>query len=227
MTVINEFYRTTRPYIVISFVLIFSLLNSSCALQWLNDNTEIMAENSPVYLKGSPYDALQSKPLCNRDTIIKPDIRLSGHKRAGILFLPTMNDSGPVMAHLSDILHRELLKRKTFKIVEQIDQMPLNVNEAIDIGKNETFDYIIVCEILDLLEGDTFGSSIISLRIRLLDPYSRVTLLYIEDCEMSSSRSTFSVYSMLETNIPSFSLEKLSADLLSRMSRKIDKYIDD
>jgi hypothetical protein len=195
-----------------AIILAASILASSC---------------SDVMLKQKTLSQSRSAaPPCTAEIYIKPNQELPFESRFGVFPVRAPIEARRISAALTEHLQQSLIKNRTFRVVEAIDQVFDDIGGAMDAAARMNYDLILLAETRHIALGGELRQSMISLKVRVIDPKRRITLLNFEDCETGEPGTGVSYGERKLYNLAAPTPETLGYTLVERVAKTIGKHTE-
>jgi len=165
-------------------------------------------------------------PQCKTERYIKPDYPLPFEVRMGVLPVRAPRDARKISAALTEHLQQTLIRNRTFQVVEILDQVYDDADGAMDVAARLNYDLIIVAETQYIALGGQLRQSMISLKVRVLDPKRRITLVNFEDCQYGEPWTGVSLSERKLYNKEAPTPEALGYALVERVAKTIGRYTE-
>ncbi|MCI4626382.1 MAG: hypothetical protein L3V56_10530 [Candidatus Magnetoovum sp. WYHC-5] len=163
-------------------------------------------------------------PTCENRIFIEPKVAL-GHKKHVVVFqIKSPLDAKPIATSMTDSLRDNLLTKQTFRVVEANYEIFNSLDDYFQYARKLNYDYIIISEITNIVDGGTHRQSMMTLKTRLIEPNREVTLLYMENCITADPSTFLSYYELKASAMPAPSPQKLGEALVSKASKIIDDF---
>lgn len=161
-------------------------------------------------------------PSCINRVYIEPQILLSYKKYVGVFQVKAALDAKTIATHMTNKLRDALLTKQTFQIVEANYEFFNSMYEYFEYARKLNYDYIVVSEISNIIDGGIHRQSMMTFKTRLIDPKKEVTLLYMENCVTADPSTFLSYYELKTAAMPAPSPVKLGEALVEKAATIID-----
>jgi hypothetical protein len=165
-------------------------------------------------------------PACKAQTYITPNNLLPFEVRFGVFTIRAPRDAQRMSAALTEHLQQTLIKNRVFRVVEIIDQAYDDIGGAMDAAARLNYDLILLTEARYIASGGELRQSMISLKVRVLDPQRRMTLMNFEDCEAGEPRTGISLIERKVYNLEAPAPEALGYALVERVAKTVGKHAE-
>ncbi|MCG6552845.1 MAG: hypothetical protein L7F77_10990 [Candidatus Magnetominusculus sp. LBB02] len=139
---------------------------------------------------------------CHSDMYITPESAFPYMSRAAVFLLKSSKDAEDISAYLTDLLHKLLLQKQMFRIVEKNDEIFNDLKSQMKYARDKKFDIIVVGEIEKIVNGGQLRQSMMSIKMRVIDPKTEVTLLYFDQCRTAEPKRAISFTDFDGLNFP-------------------------
>ncbi|MEO5361530.1 MAG: hypothetical protein H7843_13970 [Nitrospirota bacterium] len=139
---------------------------------------------------------------CLRDFYIKPEHQFPFESRAAVFLLKSSIDAQEISIYLTDLMHKLLLQRQLFHILEKNEEIFNDLKSQIKYARDKKYNYIIVGEIEKIVMGGELRQSMMSIKMRVIDTKTEVTLLYFDHCRTAPPRKAISFTDFDGLNFP-------------------------
>lgn len=117
-------------------------------------------------------------------------------------FLKSSIDAQEISMYLTSLLHKLLLQKQMFRIIEKNEEIFNDLRSQMKYARDNKYDIIVVGEIEKIIMGGELRQSMMSINMRVIDPKTEVTLLYLDNCRVAPPRRGISFTDFDGLNFP-------------------------
>ncbi|MBF0458600.1 MAG: hypothetical protein HQK99_11995 [Nitrospirae bacterium] len=188
--------RDFHKLIIIDCIAAALLLITACSLGGRPEET-VLSPN-PKTLTRSTSEA---QP-CNSEIYISPETPLPHGSRAAVFLLKSSKDAQEISMYLTGLLHKLLLQKMLFRIIEKNDEIFNDLRSQMKYARDNKYDIIVVGEIEKIVMGGELRQSMMSIKMRVIDAKTEVTLLYFDSCRTALPKRGISFTDFDGLNFP-------------------------
>ncbi|MBF0553573.1 MAG: hypothetical protein HQK96_03340 [Nitrospirae bacterium] len=189
--------RITRRRITMSAALVAVMLAvAACSVAGKPEVTVISAKHKTLTQSES------EAPPCLNEIYITPENPFPFGSRAAVFLMKSSIDAQGVSEYLTDLMHKLLLQRQLFHIIERNDEIFNDLKSQMKYARDKKYDIIIVGEIEKIIMGGELRQSMMSIKMRVINPKTEVTLLYLDHCRVAPPRRGISFTDFDGLNFP-------------------------
>lgn len=186
------------------------LLTAGCA------DISLKPERYDISMKSSTLVKSQKEPMpCTNAIYIEPERKLEFESNVGIFIMKSSKDSKEIAAFMVDYLHKLLLEKKTFHLVEKVEQIVTDLKQTMRFSRENGYNLIIIGEINNIASGGETRQSQMSATFRVIDPKREITMLYFDRCETGDPKKGFSIVELKGYKIASPEPKQLGAAIMT------------
>ncbi|QWR77217.1 hypothetical protein [Candidatus Magnetomonas plexicatena] len=202
-----------------AWIFVVVILTAGCM------DISIKPERYEVSMKPSTLVKSQKElPPCTNAIYIEPEKKLVFESNVGIFTMKSSKDAKEIAAFMVDYLHKLFLERKTFHLVEKVEEIVTDLKQTMRYSRENGYNLIIIGEINNIVNGGETGKSQMSATFRVIDPKREITLLYFDRCEIGDPKKGFSIIEMKRYNISSPLPKQLGASVMTEAADLIGSH---
>ncbi|MBF0516131.1 MAG: hypothetical protein HQK97_03285 [Nitrospirae bacterium] len=178
-------------------------LAAACSFSVVPETTVVSAKHKTLTQSES-----EAQP-CMREFYIKPEDPLPFDSRAAVFLMKSSADAQDISMYLTDLMHKLLLQRQMFHVIVKSDEIFNDLKSQMKYARDKKYDIIVVGEIDKIVMGGDLRQSMMSIKMRVIDPKTEVTLLYFDHCRVAPPRKaiTFTDFDGLNFPVKFFDLQ--------------------
>ncbi|WP_420265990.1 hypothetical protein [Candidatus Magnetominusculus dajiuhuensis] len=175
---------------------VVALAVAACSVAVTPEVTVLSAKHSTLTKSES------EAPPCLNEVYITPENPFPFGSRAAVFLMKSSVDAREVSEYLTDLTHKLLLQKQLFHIIEKNDEIFNDLKSQMKYARDKKYDIIIVGEIEKIIMGGELRQSMMAIKMRVINPRTEVTLLYLDHCRTAPPRRAISFTDFDGLNFP-------------------------